>query len=184
VEKLQELGSANGILVLEDIDRFLQQNPDALAPFLELFDWGNKSFYNQYFGINFNIEGLIIVLTGNTPLSDMALADRLWLIKMPQYEYEHKVKIVWNYIVPSLLLNNPQRQRIQRLLPAHKAQIEEYLKLDKNPGFRTVEKLLTRYFNYLERLSLSPNTSSADLKTFIMASNEELERQERAASKG
>lgn len=110
LEAMARMGSSNGVLVLDEVDKlgqtpYGQQVQDSL---LQILDSSNKSFKDAFLSdFPHDISNLWIICTMNdeTNLSE-PLRDRLRpIIQVPSYTLEEKAIIIRRYLLPKALKN-------------------------------------------------------------------------------
>jgi len=80
IEKMIELGSKNGILFFDELDR-ITDNPELLSIILPLLEPNGKTFYSRYFQRNIDVSHLFIITAGNASFKDEALKSRFHNLK-------------------------------------------------------------------------------------------------------
>lgn len=159
--------SKNMIILLDDADKIIGQKDEyvLVSLLLTLLEAETKNFKSPYLdGAEIDISNLGIILAGNTQITDPALRSRLNIIEFDNYTLEKKQEIVWKNLLKNLIKEsnaNNSKLQIQEsdFTEEDKENINELVKQDKDPGFRTIKinlekyfacKILQKYFNKAE----------------------------------
>jgi ATP-dependent Lon protease len=109
VKALQSMGSNNGIIFLDEIDK-LSQTPhgkEVQASLLHILDsTQNTEFKDNYLGhdLPIDLSGIFFITASNNSESlDPALLSRIPPIKIPDYSLSDKKLILESYVIPKLL---------------------------------------------------------------------------------
>ena len=105
---LKTMGSANGVIILDEIDKLATDNraygspADALLHALDPEQ--NTHFFDDYLGVPFNISKTLFIATANNERNiPKALADRMIMVQVPSYTREEKIAIAQKMIIPRML---------------------------------------------------------------------------------
>lgn len=105
---IKTMGSATGVIILDEIDKLATNNrahgspADALLHALDPEQ--NTHFFDDYLGIPFNISKTLFIATANSERNiPKALADRMIMVQVPSYSREEKITIAQKMIIPRLL---------------------------------------------------------------------------------
>lgn len=109
VKALQSMGSNNGIIFLDEIDK-LSQTPhgkEVQASLLHILDsTQNTEFKDNYLGhdLPIDLSGIFFITASNSSESlDPALLSRIPPIRIPDYSLTDKKLILESYVIPKLL---------------------------------------------------------------------------------
>jgi len=143
VKGLAEAGTRNPIILLDEIDRVVEDTRmDIMGVLVELLDPAqNSSFVDNYLDYPINLSNAIFLATANnTTHVATAVLDRMEKISMPSYTDYEKIMIAKQYIMPKLLEDSG--------LKAEQIVIQEDLwktmtrPLGFDAGIRTLERTL------------------------------------------
>lgn len=102
IQAMRKSGSMNPLIMIDELDKIGSDfRGDPSAAMLEVLDpHQNKSFYDNYLGIPFDLSKVLFVATANTidTISE-PLRDRLEIIELSGYIIEEKVNIAKQYLV-------------------------------------------------------------------------------------
>ncbi len=181
---LTALKGKSGVIVFDDGDRFLRDNPAALSRFLLLLDRENQKIYNEYYKCNLPIGKIVLVFTSNYEIEDPAIKDRCFEVDVNGYTAEEKRLLVWNTLLPQAVeglgLEPSNKDELLNTLQQkeHQDKINAAIALDQNPGLRTIQKALEMYVSYLSKLKTFGKAKEPELVKFIEKSNERVKGNE------
>ena len=106
VKSLKRIGHKNGVIFLDELEK-TAENPDIRAVLLHLVDPTQNMDFRDFFlsEIPIDLSQIWWIGSMNSVPEDSALADRWWIIEVKGYEYQEKIKIVENYLLPRALRN-------------------------------------------------------------------------------
>jgi ATP-dependent Lon protease len=103
MEEIRRAGSANPVLMLDEVDKIGQDfKGDSASALLEVLDpEQNHSFIDHYVDVPFDLSSVLFIVTANIAdyLPD-PLRDRMEVIEFSGYTEDEKRKIALHYLVP------------------------------------------------------------------------------------
>ena len=144
VQALKEVGSANPIIMLDEIDKVGgNYQGDPASALLEVLDpEQNSDFLDHYLDVRFDLSKALFICTANDFSIPSALLDRMEVIRLSGYITEEKVAIARNHLWPRVLtragLKNAQLKITDGAL---RHVIDGYA---REAGVRNLEKQLGR----------------------------------------
>lgn len=109
IQAVRKAGSSNPVLVIDELDKIGSDfRGDPSAAMLEVLDpHQNKTFYDNYLGIPFDLSKVMFIATANSidTISE-PLRDRLEIIELSGYTLEEKMNIAKRYLVKKAIADS------------------------------------------------------------------------------
>lgn len=111
IEILKQTQTMNPVILIDELDKISNTNhgQEIIGSLIHLTDYttNNKYNYDRYYsGIDFDLSKALFVFTYNDPSKiDKILADRLYKIKVDNYNIQEKLEITKKHIIPNILDN-------------------------------------------------------------------------------
>jgi len=106
IQGLQKAGSRNPVIMLDEVDKAVQDfKGDAASVLLEMLDpEQNNAFVDHYLGLPFDLSGALFICTANmVERLPGPLRDRMEVIEFSSYTRHEKEEIASRYLVPDQL---------------------------------------------------------------------------------
>jgi ATP-dependent Lon protease len=145
VQAIKEVGVANPVIMLDEVDKIgASYHGDPASALLEVLDpEQNSDFLDHYLDVRFDLSKVLFVCTANQLDTIPApLLDRMEIIRLPGYITEEKVQIAKRYLWPKQLQKaGLKRAQIAISEPALRHIAEGYA---REAGVRGLEKQIGR----------------------------------------
>lgn len=108
IQALRKSGSRNPLIVIDELDKIgADFRGDPSAAMLEVLDpQQNKTFYDNYLGIPFDLSEVMFIATANNAdIISEPLRDRMEIIELSGYSLEEKINIAHQHLVKKAIEN-------------------------------------------------------------------------------
>jgi ATP-dependent Lon protease len=108
IQALRKAGSSNPVIIIDELDKIgMDFRGDPSAAMLEVLDpHQNKTFYDNYLGVPFDLSKVMFIATANSMDSiSTPLRDRMEIIELSGYTLEEKQEIAKRHLVKKSLLD-------------------------------------------------------------------------------
>jgi ATP-dependent Lon protease len=143
IQSLKRTGSANPVIMLDEIDKLgASFQGDPASALLEVLDpEQNEDFLDHYLDVRFDLSKVLFITTANTLDSIPGpLLDRMEIIKLSGYLLEEKVEIAKQYLIPTQLKKHGLLKKdVSFTMSGLKHLISSYA---REAGVRNLEKQL------------------------------------------
>jgi ATP-dependent Lon protease len=145
IQALKDVGTANPIIMLDEIDKMgSSYRGDPASAMLEVLDpEQNVEFLDHYLDVRFDLSKVLFICTANTlDTIPGPLLDRMEIIRLPGYITDEKVQIAKHHLWPRLLKNaGLKKSQLKVTDSALRHVIEGYA---REAGVRNLNKQLGR----------------------------------------
>jgi ATP-dependent Lon protease len=144
IQALKEVGSANPVIMLDEIDKIgASYQGDPASALLEALDpEQNSEFLDHYLDVRFDLSKTLFICTANQFSIPGPLLDRMELIQLSGYITEEKIDISKHHLWPKVLEKSGlKKNQVQISEAAIRHVIEGYA---REAGVRNVEKQFGR----------------------------------------
>lgn len=156
IESIRRAGSANPVIMLDEIDKIGDSyKGDPSAALLEVLDpEQNSKFHDNYIDIDFDLSRVMFITTANTLSTISApLLDRMEIIEISGYSAEEKRVIALDHLLPALRKSMNLTEAESRIAPETiDAIIADYT---AESGVRKLQKLLASILRKRVRAKVS-----------------------------
>ena len=168
VEILKETQTMTPIILIDELDKisFTEKGNEIIGTLIHLTDSTTNSKYNldKYFsGIEFDLSKVLFIFTYNDPTKiDKILSDRLYKIKVDNYNFKEKLEIANKHLIDNILNKLHLSDSIQFSQDAIEYLVKGSL---QDEGMRTIKtkiKIILTRINML--LLTNPNDNIIKLK--------------------
>lgn len=158
IQAIRKAGSLNPVVVIDELDKIGSDfRGDPSAAMLEVLDpHQNKTFYDNYLGVPFDISNILFIATANS-LETISgpLRDRMEIIQLSGYTMEEKINIAQKYLL--------ERAREATGLTDKTIDVPSELIKDivcsytRESGVRQLERVMTKLYSKAARSYVEKN---------------------------
>jgi ATP-dependent Lon protease len=109
IQAIRKAGSKNPLIIIDELDKIGSDfRGDPSAAMLEVLDpQQNKTFYDYYIGLPFDLSDVMFVATANNiDIVSEPLRDRMEIIELSGYSLEEKICIAQRHLVKKAINNS------------------------------------------------------------------------------
>lgn len=172
IQGMRKAGSMNPVVIIDELDKIgSDYRGDPSAAILELLDPNqNKTFYDNYLGVPFDLSKIIFIATANTldTLSE-PLRDRMEIIQLSGYTFEEKISISERYLVNKSI----KESGLESVPVSFNRDIikDIILNYTREAGVRDLERTIKKLCSKVARLFVEKQTvavlNSGTLETYL-----------------
>ncbi len=155
INALKKAGSANPVVLLEEIDKLSQDfRGDPTSALLEVLDpEQNTTFVDHYLDIDFDLSKVLFMATANSLHTiSKPLLDRMEIIRLVGYTEEEKCAIAKQYLVPKQIKTNGLSTGSVTVSPGALKELVRYY--TRESGVRSLEREIGSVFRKMARKHL------------------------------
>lgn len=164
IQGLRKAGSSNPVIIIDELDKIgADFRGDPSAAMLELLDpQQNKTFYDNYLGIPFDLSKVIFIATANNldTLSE-PLKDRMEIIHLSGYTTQEKLEIARRHLVQRALFETGLADN--SLLFSDEFLIDVITNYTREAGVRDLDRVLKKICSKVARKLVEQNTQTIEL---------------------
>jgi ATP-dependent Lon protease len=172
IQALRKAGSCNPLVVIDELDKIgADFRGDPSAAMLEVLDpQQNKTFYDNYLGIPFDLSEVMFIATANNAdIISEPLRDRMEIIELSGYTLEEKTSIAHQHLVKKAIANaGLDGHNIVLTDAIIKKIIADYT---RESGVRQLERLISKLCSKATRMFVEtnkiPEFSPENLELFL-----------------
>ncbi len=173
IQNIKKAGSANPVIVLDEIDKVNSDfKGDPSSALLEVLDpEQNSTFHDNYLDIDFDLSKVLFIATANTTQTiSQPLLDRMELIDVSGYITEEKIEIAARHLVPRQRENHGlTKEQCSMSKETLRAIIENYT---RESGVRELERKIAKVMRQIAKKVATNELYTSDipveeLKTYL-----------------
>ncbi|MBN2645797.1 MAG: endopeptidase La [Desulfuromonadaceae bacterium] len=168
IQAMKQAGSANPVLMLDEIDKIgASFHGDPASALLEVLDpEQNSSFRDHYLDVPFDLSNVLFIATANQLDTIPApLLDRMEIIRLSGYILAEKVEIARRYLIPKALDHHGlTRQQVSIRKDAVEAIVENYA---REAGVRGLENRIKKIMRKAAMIFASETPEQPQTKLVI-----------------
>lgn len=137
----------NVMMLFDDGDRVMN-SVEGQNFLLQFLDPDRSSFYSEYLGVDVDLSGVGVIITGNFELKDIALKNRLQTIVFERRTDECTKAIVWDHFFPEIFARYETSEfslAKEDFTEKDRAQFDKVIEENKDPGLRVIYRKLEAY---------------------------------------
>ncbi|HEV7620893.1 MAG TPA: endopeptidase La, partial [Flavisolibacter sp.] len=159
IQAIRKAGSKNPLIIIDELDKIGSDfRGDPSAAMLEVLDpQQNKTFYDNYIGLPFDLSNVMFVATANNiDVVSEPLRDRMEIIELSGYTLEEKICIAQKHLVKKAVTNSGLSQYDVAITDMVLEKIiNEYT---RESGVRQLERLVHKLCSKAARHLVEHNT--------------------------
>ncbi len=108
IQAMRKTGTSNPVIIIDELDKIGSDfRGDPSAAMLEVLDpQQNKTFYDNYLGLPFDLSKVMFIATANSlDTISTPLRDRMEIIELSGYTLEEKVNIAKKHLIKKAIEN-------------------------------------------------------------------------------
>ncbi len=161
IQAIRKSGSMNPLIIIDEIDKIGSSNRgDPSSALLEVLDpEQNKTFYDNYLGVHFDLSQCLFVTTAND-LSKIPgpLRDRMEIIELSGYTTDEKEVIAMQHLIPKAIINSGLHETN---IAIDKPVISEIIQgYTREAGVRDLERNIQKLCSKYARVFVERNEST------------------------
>ncbi len=145
IQAIRKTGSRNPLIVIDELDKIGSDfRGDPAAAMLEVLDpQQNKTFYDNYLGIPFDLSEVMFVATANNvDIISEPLKDRMEIIELSGYTIEEKIKIAQKHLVSKAIIDSGLEKQNMKI--SDKVLQELVTNYTRESGVRQLERAIRK----------------------------------------
>lgn len=158
IQAIKKSGSCNPVIVIDELDKIGSDfRGDPSAAMLEVLDpQQNKTFYDNYLGVPFDLSNVMFIATANgiDTISE-PLKDRMEIIELSGYTQEEKLKIAQKYLLPKAVAESGMGNTTLSL--ANDLLSDIILNYTKESGVRQLDRIIRKLCSKAARALVEEN---------------------------
>jgi ATP-dependent Lon protease len=172
IQALRKAGSRNPLIIIDELDKIGSDfRGDPSAAMLEVLDpHQNKTFYDNYLGVPFDLSEIMFIATANNAdIISEPLRDRMEIIELSGYAIEEKINIAQRHLVQKAISSSGLKDH-NIIIPESLIQkiIVDYT---KESGVRQLERLIQKLCSKVARTLVEKQSfdgfTDANLEQFL-----------------
>lgn len=160
IQAIKKAGSNNPVLIIDELDKIGSDfRGDPSAAMLEVLDpQQNKTFYDNYLGVPFDLSKVIFIATANdvSAISE-PLRDRMEIIMLSSYTLDEKVHIAQKHLVQKAIEDTGLSSK--GLEFSEEVLRDLIMNYTREAGVRSLERLLTKLCSKAARILVEEKRS-------------------------
>lgn len=158
IQALRKAGSCNPVIIIDELDKIgADFRGDPSAAMLEVLDpQQNKTFYDNYLGIPFDLSKVMFIATANSinTISD-PLRDRMEIIELSGYTLDEKINIAKKHLVNKAM--EDAGLDLQKIKISDDLLVDLITNYTKESGVRQLERTIRKLCSKAARAMVQEN---------------------------
>ncbi len=158
IQAIRKAGSCNPVMVVDEIDKLgADFRGDPSAAMLEVLDpQQNKTFYDNFLGVPFDLSQVIFIATANnTDIISDPLRDRMEIIRLSGYTLDEKVNISKQNLVKRAIVDSGLEQHNPEF--SDDVLKEIVMSYTREAGVRQLERTIRKLCSKAARILVEEN---------------------------